>query len=177
MVTVIRAVHHHKREPRCITHRNGGCLFSREDIERTFHRHRGEPRSRTAPRRRSGCDNDEFRVQRIAEVRHEHTPRRRTRGIAFYAEHERYAVALAVPRNADIARFFVIDAGGFIESYRNETEAREHKRIIDEFFAGGSVPKYHFRESEQLIVEKFDHADIIADRKHISEPAFDSEIR
>ena len=115
-------------------------------------------------------------MQRIAEMRNEHTRRRRTRSIALYAEHERYAVALAIPRNADIARFFVIDAGGFIEPYRNETEAREHKRMIDEFFAGGSVPKYHFRESEHFIVEKFDHTDIIADRKHISETTFDSEI-
>ena len=65
----------------------------------------------------------------------------------------------------------------FIEPYWNEAEAREHERMIDEFFTGGSVPKYYFRESKQLIVEKFDHADIIADRKHISEPAFDSEIR
>ena len=71
----------------------------------------------------------------------------------------------------------MIDAGGFIESYRNEAEAREHKRMIDEFFAGGLIPKYHFRESEHFIVEKFDHADIITDRKHIGETAFDPEIR
>ena len=50
-------------------------------------------------------------------------------------------------------------------------------QMIDEFFADGTIPKNDFREAEHFIVEEFDHPDIIADRKHICEAAFNSEIR